>query len=158
MNVLTVDPSKNCYGWSVFCDGKLTSFGEICPSKRDSDRDVIERIARKLKQIIAAYDITMVVAETPIGSQNASANRWLAAVWAVTITTAVLEGTDWCGIDAATVKKTLGAVHKEQITFRYSAQYQRVAEIGNQKTREAVCDAIAVFHAWQCMANRAANN
>lgn len=148
MNILCVDPSARRYGWVVMCDGKLTAFGDIRSTPKDSDSEVIKRISSKLTQLITSYGIELVVAETPIGSQNASASKWLAAVWAVTITVAMLNNVKWHGITASDVKKSLGFVHKEEVTMHFSLLYPKVAEIATQKTREAVADSLAVYHSW----------
>ena len=157
-NILTNDPSMTAWGWAVISrDGRILATGCIKTKtdgkkrrirKSDETTQRASEIIMKLLEVIRAFDIKLILSESPHGSQNASAAVMIGMVAGIeqAIADTLGIGIEWysegdskkalLGKIAATKQETIDAIHAKFDNWRTGTKY----------IDEAVADALSVYY------------
>jgi Holliday junction resolvasome RuvABC endonuclease subunit len=158
--ILTNDPSFSTgWGWAIIapCDKIIAAGAFKSPSDKGKKERVTEADARrfrglssKLWDMISVYDITMIISETPDGSQSARAAKLSGAIMGILETISVAKAIPLHFVYQGDVKKFIfdrRNVEKEETQAFITNTYNLDGFIPHSNWgKEAVCDAMAVYH------------
>ena len=157
-NILTNDPSMTAWGWAVINrEGRILATGCIKTKtegkkrrirKSDETTQRASEIIMKLLEVIRAFDIKLILSESPHGSQNASAAVMIGMVAGIeqAIADTLGIGIEWYS-EGDSKKALLGKISATKLeTIHAVVAKLHYAPCGTKYIDEAIADALSVYY------------